>query len=332
MEGMTPSVLPNSRNSPSDTWRFGPSVLSSRLFAYIYLCIALPTELLLSFLVPPMQVMDESRHFVRACQISQGGWRSELDPTTGRGGGLLPVAVADFVRHWMDTDSLRSEDGLRTILARIEAIHRSAQQQAPIANKKFVEFPSAGVYPPSLYIPQSAGIRTARFFSDKVYVWFYSARVFNAVCAVLLVFLGLRLAPQHQLLLIIPAVLPMSLFQIASISNDASIIALAILFVALCIRYLARDTTPIRIGLAVCLFLLVTGKPVHLVFAVLLLAAYKRLGWRRAASFSSLLQHSPLFRTSIGPIWRNRFWHWREKVMVRTRQHRCGLYSRIRSR
>jgi uncharacterized membrane protein len=232
--------------------------------------------------------MDESRHFVRACQIAQGGWLSEIDTATGRGGGVLPEAVANFVRHWMDTDSLRSQDALHTIRERMRAIESDSQTQASIAKKRFVEFPSAGIYPPSLYIPQSIGIRVARFFSDKVYVWFYSARIWNAVCAVFLIFLALRIAPQHHFLLMLPAVLPMSLVQIASLSNDASIIALTILFVALCIRFLVEDNFLIRLALVLCLFLLVTGKPVHLALGVLLLTAHKRLGWRRAVSFCSI--------------------------------------------
>src|SRR3954466_1587775 len=111
-------------------------LLNPRLIPYLYLCITLPTVLFLCFLVPPMQSMDESRHFVRACQIAQGGWRSEIDPATGRGGGLLPEAVADFVRHWMNTESLRSEDALHTIRERVSALDRASQTQAPIARKK----------------------------------------------------------------------------------------------------------------------------------------------------------------------------------------------------
>src|SRR5436305_11798883 len=135
MEGIAPSSHKNSSQPTSETLRFrsfSARLLNSHLFAYIYLCVALPVELLLCFLVPPMQVMDESRHFVRACQIAQGGWRSEIDMATGRGGGVLPQAVADFVRHWMDTNSLRSEDSLHTISERMDALDRSSQRQAPI--------------------------------------------------------------------------------------------------------------------------------------------------------------------------------------------------------
>src|SRR5438270_2756575 len=206
-------------------YRLGP-----RTIQYLYAYISLPTLLLICFLVPPMQSVDESRHFVRACQIAQGGFLSEIDPATGRGGGVLPEAVADFVRQWMNAGWLHSDEMLRTIPARLHALELASKTQKPISKTIFVEFPSAGIYSPSLYLPQSAGIVIARLFSDKVYIWFYSARICNALCAVFLVWLALRVAPDHALLLMLIAIVPMSLSQFASVSSDASIMALTALF------------------------------------------------------------------------------------------------------
>jgi uncharacterized membrane protein len=278
--------LPNKPRTPL-VWRnLGNSLLSLRSIPYLYLCVTLPAVLVLSFLVPPMQLIDESRHFVRACQIAQGNLLPQIDKATGRGGGVLPQAVADFVRRWMNTDTLRSEEiTSRTVGQRIHALDKASYSEAPIEKRKFVEFPSAGVYPPALYIPQSVGIRFARLFTDKVYVWLYSARVFNSLSAILLIFVALRVAPQHEFLLMLPAIVPISLSQFASVSSDASIIGLTILFIALCIRFTNEDDRLIRIGLIVSLLFLVLGKPVHLPLAFLLLMSYKRLGWRRAISF-----------------------------------------------
>jgi hypothetical protein len=80
----------------------------------------------------------------------------------------------------------------------------------------------------------------------------------------------------------------MSWALIASLSSDASIISLSVLFVALCIRFLSEGGLLTRFGLVLCLLLLVLGKPVHLAFGLLLLAAHPRLGWRRAISFCGI--------------------------------------------
>jgi uncharacterized membrane protein len=255
------------------------------LISLIYLAISLPTMLYLCFLTPPMQVADEGRHFLRACQIADGGIVSQIDANTNQAGGLLPLAESEFVRDKMRTDFLRDEDRLSTIRARLDALDRSSQKQAPLREKKFAAFPNPTIYPPALYLPQVAATWIARLFTDKVYVWFYSARVLNGLVAILLIFAALRIAATHQLLLLIPAVLPTSLYQLSSVSADAQIISLSILFVALCVRFLDTDDLALRTGLVVCLSLLTLGKPVHLPAGLLLLAAYRRLGWQRAIAF-----------------------------------------------
>lgn len=254
---------------------------------YVYLAIGLAVALLLCFLVPPMQSPDEGRHFLRALQIAQGQILPQIDPATHQAGGLLPAAAVEFVSDRMTPEYFRAEDRLHSIGERLGALDRAAQNQAPLRQGRFAAFPGSAIYPPALYLPQTAGIAVARLFSHKVYVWFYSARICNAVAAVLIVFLALCLAPGYELLLMIPAILPMSFYQISSVSSDAGIIALSILFVALCIRFLESDTALLRAALVACLFLLTVDKPVHLPFALLLLAAYKRLGWRRAILFCS---------------------------------------------
>jgi uncharacterized membrane protein len=255
------------------------------LVPFGYLLIAAPVAILLCFLTPPMQSPDEGRHFLRACQIASGQIVSEIDPKTQQAGGWLPAAASDFVRDKMSPDYFRQEDRYHTIGERLRSLDDAASAQRPLNETKFASFPGATIYSPSLYLPQSLGIALARVFSSKVYIWFYSARLLNAMIAIAVIFAALRLAPAYQLVLLIPAMLPMSLFQISTVSSDAGFIALSILFVALSVRFLERDSLAIRVALTGCLLLLVTGKPVYLPLAFLILAAHKRLGWRRAILF-----------------------------------------------
>src|SRR5690349_4231875 len=91
---------------PADTIRV--SALWARLrnsfwagqgIPYLFLCLALPTVLVLCFLVPPMQSLDENRHFLRAVQFANGHIVADIDPKTGLAGGVMPDAVFDFVRR-----------------------------------------------------------------------------------------------------------------------------------------------------------------------------------------------------------------------------------------
>ncbi len=255
------------------------------LVPYVYLALTIPCVALLWLIIPPMQVPDEGRHFMRALQISEGQILPQINPALHTSGGWLPAAAVEFVRDRMNPEFYRREDYLRNIPDRFKALDRAAQHQPPLSQKEFGVFFGAAIYPPALYLPQAAGIRLARLFSNKVYIWFYFARIVNSLASIFLIFLALRIAPRHQLLLLIPALLPMSLYQISSISCDAGIIACSILFVALSIRFLYADGLALRLALTVCLLFLTLAKPVYLPFGLLLLAAYKRLGWTRAFSF-----------------------------------------------
>lgn len=254
---------------------------------YSYLAVAVPVAVALCFMTPPMQSPDEGRHFWRACQIAEGRVLSEIDPSTHAAGGRLPAAASDFVRDTMTPEYLRRQDLLPGVGERLRALDRAAHAQTPLSQTRFVSFPGTTVYSPISYLPQSAAVRAARLFSDKVYVWFYSARLLNATTAVLLIFFALRAAPAYQFALIVPAILPVSLYQISTASTDAGVIAVSVLFVAFCVRFVNSDGALIRSALVACLAFLTITKPVWLPFAILLLAAHKRLGWRRSVAFCS---------------------------------------------
>ena len=78
-----------------------------RLIPFIYLAISLPATAYLCFLIPPIQGRDEGRHFLRACQMADGGILSQIDANTGQAGGVLPVAEAEFVREKMSMEDYK---------------------------------------------------------------------------------------------------------------------------------------------------------------------------------------------------------------------------------
>ena len=277
---------------------------SLRPVAWLYLICVLPTTIFLCFLIPPMQVSDEGRHFLRAYEFSRGQmlpdtgfsrglfvWDSHGKPMPGvlyTTGGVVPAALANFVRDKVTSaDFLLREYHFPSIASRLRDLDAAAQKQPPLREQQFIAFPGSAVYAPTLYLPQIAGISFARLISDKTYIWFYAARIANATASVLLVFWALLLAPGYELLLLVPAILPMALHQFSSASCDAGIISVSILFVSLCLRFLQSDRLLLRITLILCLVFLAVAKPVYLPFGLLLIGAYKRLGWRQAILFCS---------------------------------------------
>jgi hypothetical protein len=102
---------------------------------------------------------------------------------------------------------------------------------------------------------------------------FYGGRVANLLVAVMLIALAIRAAPNYGGIFAAAALLPMSLYEMASLSADAATMAMAYLFTALLL-------VPPRRGWVVALagFALALCKPAYFLIALLALVAPFR--WR----------------------------------------------------
>jgi uncharacterized membrane protein len=117
---------------------------------------------------------------------------------------------------------------------------------------------------------------------------FYGGRIANLLLAVLLIGLAIRIAPQYGSIFAAAALLPMSLYELGSLSADAATIALAWLFTALLLAPPRRIWVIAFVG-----FLLALCKPAY--FLLALLALVMRIRWRQkiailgATAFGTLL-------------------------------------------
>src|SRR5579884_3960065 len=122
---------------------------SLRLVAWLYLICVLPTTIFLCFLIPPMQVSDEGRHFLRAYEFSRSqmlpdtgfshglfAWDSHGKPMPGvlyTTGGIVPVAVANFVRDKVTSaDFLLREYHFPSIASRLRDLDAAAPPRTAI--------------------------------------------------------------------------------------------------------------------------------------------------------------------------------------------------------
>ena len=190
----------------------------------------------LVILTPPFQVPDEAQHFERAYQISEGGLRAEV--RDGVAGARLPASLPALVRKCLGTDAILAVRRVRpaplTRSAALRAIPLDPGQQ------RFVDFTGAAVYPPLAYLPQAAGIAIARAFGAGPLVLLYVARAANAVTAVTLLALAIGLLPMGKGPALLAGLLPMALYEYASVSPDALVISASFLLTAVGLRALQR--------------------------------------------------------------------------------------------
>jgi uncharacterized membrane protein len=224
--------------------------VSPRLFATVALLLGLA----FAVVTPPFAVPDEQNHFWRALAIGRGHFLAS------GGRDITPV--------------VKSTQNFVWVLSREEPRQRLAQTLRIAAALPYDGTPGGTVhfaawYSPLPYVAQSL----VAALPLRPLIVFYGGRVANLLVAVMLIALAIRAAPDYGGIFAAAALLPMSLYEMASLSADAATMALAYLFTALLLIPPRRAWLVALAGFALGLC-----KPAYFLIALLALAAPLR--WR----------------------------------------------------
>jgi uncharacterized membrane protein len=212
---------------------------------------------------PPFNTPDELSHFARAWCVSVGQLGAE--PCGASLGGEIPRSIVRLERDFR----MISFDGA--------SIHRlAAARTIPLEPQKteFHAFANVAPYPFFPYVPQALGIGLARLFSSSVLVVMFCGRECNLLAYVLIVWVALKVVVEARarLVLALVALLPMSLYEAASLSADGFTIATAILTAAAFYRITFRQGFGSRVEQCLVIFssvLLSLSKLVYCPFVLL---------------------------------------------------------------
>jgi len=253
---------------------------------YVFLVIALAWGVAQVFIVPPLQVPDEGDHWFRAWALTDG------QLTADRQGMItLPASFARTVDLY--TRLVGGVQGMRTLPVSLEG-------QAGFSGYEDL-FNSTGPsgtvrvasrvasYGPVGYLPQAVGVGLGRLVGAPPLTCFYLARLGNLFAAIALLFFAIRLAPFGKQLFVLLALLPMTMFELASVSCDALTISGAMFFTSLLLWASTRVTLR-RVDVALVLAasaLLLNVKPGYwaLVLLVLLIRPAQLGGRTRYMAF-----------------------------------------------
>ena len=233
--GATPAQARKSDQTTRAPWRGALLALENLPLELVFLAIALTWGVLQVFIVPPFQVPDEGDHWFRAWALTDGQLTADKQ-------GMVTLP-ASFTRP----------ADLYTRLVAAGVLPVSLVGQAGFAGYEdlfngtgpsgTVKVPSrVASYGPLGYLPQALGVALGRLLGAPPLTCFYLARLGNLLAAVALLFLAIRIAPFGKPLFLLLALLPMTMFELASVSCDALTIAGAMLFTALALRASARPT------------------------------------------------------------------------------------------
>lgn len=190
------------------------------LAPWIFLLYALPAILFLSIAMGPFQVPDERNHALRADQIALGTLVPE------RVEGWVHRSLAAYARPyeamWFHPEVKQT----------VELARRTGEiRWSPTLTRE--NFQNTVQYGPVLYVPISAGLWYGRTAGSSVAQSLVLARILNGLAACLAGFLALGICRRGRALMFVTLLLPMTLSQLASASQDALIIALSHVVVAM---------------------------------------------------------------------------------------------------
>jgi uncharacterized membrane protein len=230
-----------------------------------FLCIALVFGTALVLLIPPFQSADEPDHFLRAYQITEGGFVSRQKDIRGLAGGYLPISLYNL---WLPFSKIGFHPEVKVSLRQIEDAMRIPLHPN---DRIFITFPNTAHYCPTCYMPQSLGIALGRALQLPPLAMLYLGREGNLLFWILLGFFALRSAPAIARPLFLLLLMPMSLYVASTLSADPSTTAIAVLFTALICKYFTQG--PGSVNRKVVLVLLALSIPLcisKLVYAPLL--------------------------------------------------------------
>ena len=245
------------------------SALSRAFWPGLFLVWCLAAALLTAFTLPPFMGPDEPNHAHRANLLTHGRLIGERIRIGGDlvGGGLIDQELSD-ASGWFG--GLPFNPGARVSASAIAAagglVWRGRSVEAG--------FPNTALYPPILYLPQTAAFGLGKALGWSVLATTYLARAANALACALVGSLALLTAGRCRPLMFTVLLLPMSTFLFGTITQDGLIIAGSALGCALISRPMAGGRRMRRAELwaaSLCFALVSMPKIAYAVFGLALL-------------------------------------------------------------
>lgn len=228
----------------------------------VYAVLALVFGSLFVFLNPPFQVPDEASHISRIYELSEFPF--------SKGDRTIPASIVK-----LDSMLSRLQSNPDGKTSKTEILSMAKVKLEPTVRRE-----GGGPNFTVPYLPQLLGFAIGKIFSPSPLVWMYFGRFFNLVLSILLVFLAIRIAPFSKWLFFLLALMPKTLYMMASLSYDALVISASFLLIALFLHYAFKAEKIKWRDIGLLLFLLVLlalSKPPYFIigFLFLIIPAWK---------------------------------------------------------
>ena len=252
-----------------------PQPKAAPFLAWLYLIYAFPMIVFLSIAMPPFQVPDEYNHAMRADQVSRGSLVSI------GGGGTVDGSLRAFGQLYAGIPFHYEHKHTAEMARAAAAVDRNLPDHNEV-------FPNTAQYGPALYLPQAVGIWIGKLAGLNPAWTNLCARLVNGLTAMAIGFLAICWCRRGQAMLFTTLLFPVTLAQFSSVSQDALIISLSLLAIALASRVIdeGRPSRPFEFALFVSIVVVTTlARASQIALALLGLAFISRREpfWRSKA-------------------------------------------------
>lgn len=205
----------------------GICVLPKRLERpeYIFVILATVMGIAMAVINPPFQECDGPSHFYKAMDVSYGNILGSFG-NFFHGDGVInvPENVSDISYRQITPDGSEGSEYVNYLKT-----HKFSNVKVEMTYYESVTS--------IVYWPQGLGIFIGRALNLSIYGVILMGRLFNLLTYVMLGFFAIRFIPCYKNLLAMLAVMPLSIYQAASLSQDAVLNGFGFLFIALCLYY-----------------------------------------------------------------------------------------------
>ncbi len=193
----------------------------------IFVIVGLIYGLAFLFIIPPFQGFDEDGHFFKAMGLSEGQWMPEK--TGDKVGIYVSEGTWELVNAFWPSKNIYFKEKLEVndITSKLNISQNNKE-------KHFADLSgmAVAVYSPVPYIIPAFAIMAGKFFNLPPLVLMYLARLANLIIWLLMAYLAIRITPVYKWALLTLALVPMAVFEAASVSSDGLTIGLSFLMIA----------------------------------------------------------------------------------------------------
>ncbi len=200
----------------------------------IFVFIALFFGLLLSLITPPYQIPDEPQHLYRAFSIVNGN--------------IIAIKKDNMAGDYLSANLDIFHEKFASIVHNLDKktsvkdLKQSLEIKYDKSRKLFYSFSNTALYSPVCYLPQIAGILTAKLFTTSVISLLLCGRIFSLLFYTILGYLAIKTIPVLKWGTLLILLTPMNLIVSSGFSADTVLLGFGILYFAKIIQCCFSDS------------------------------------------------------------------------------------------